>query len=85
MYNILNIMLAIYENFFRYLLVEILLTDDNVVNNNISDTDVYHVICDKVALLHGDYGIATIKTSFQVFIHFLCFYLKLYGSLTKIA
>lgn len=47
-------------------MVEILFTDENVVSNNITDSDIYHAIFDKVAMLHGDYGVSAIKTSFQV-------------------
>jgi len=48
----------------RYLLVEILPSTSG--SFRFTDTEIYHAILDQVARIHGDYGVGSIMTSFNV-------------------
>ncbi|KAI6172945.1 hypothetical protein M3Y98_01029300 [Aphelenchoides besseyi] len=50
----------------RYLLVEVMFGATGNSSTSCSDTEIFHAIMNKVALLHGDYGWAAVRSSFQV-------------------
>ncbi|KAI6240617.1 Ribonuclease P/MRP protein subunit family-containing protein [Aphelenchoides fujianensis] len=50
----------------RYLLVEVLFGAGGGASSTCSDTDIFHAIMSKVAALHGDFGWAAVRSSFQV-------------------
>ncbi|KAI6231762.1 hypothetical protein M3Y95_00415800 [Aphelenchoides besseyi] len=50
----------------RYLLVEVVFGATGNSSTSCSDTQIFHSIMNKVALLHGDYGWAAVRSSFQV-------------------
>jgi RNase P/RNase MRP subunit POP5 len=57
---------TVFKSFSRYLLVEIIFGAGGGVKNVCSDSDIFQAVMRKVEQIHGEFGWASCRASFQV-------------------